>query len=140
MKWPWMTLLYVWPNHIPVESAQYPSWNMNKHNILYALTPRPNLGIKQHSLKYYNRDRGIDLINLINILHNKKCWLFIPPYYDEIMSIVSYKYTKTISSSNFNHIKTVSEYELSWFMENRYPYECQVSPLGSEHHGPTIRQ
>jgi len=93
---------------------------------------------KQTFIKMLYRDRGIDLINLPNILHNKKVQSYIPPYFDATMPTISYKYTKTISSAIFNHIKTVSEFELDQFTTNRYPCECQNSPFISTHHGHVI--
>ena len=73
---------------------------------------------KQTFIKLFYRDRGIDLINLSNILHNKKVPSFIPPYLNTNVPIISYKYTKNISSSLFNHVRTVSEFELDQFCQN----------------------
>ena len=84
------------------------------------------------------KDRGIDLINLSNILHNKKVQSLIPPYLDTSVPTISYKYTKTISSSIFNHVKTVSEFEVDRFCHNEYPCECGQSPFLSTHHGHVI--
>ena len=93
---------------------------------------------KRTFIKMLYRDRGIDLINLSNILHNKKVLSFIPPYLDTSVPILSYKYTKTISSSIFNHVKTVSEFEVNRFRHNGYPCECSQSPFLSPPHGHII--
>ena len=54
------------------------------------------------------------------------------------MPTVSYRYTKTISSSIFNHIKTISEFELDKFTAKEYVCDCQNSPFVSNYHGHVI--
>ena len=93
---------------------------------------------KRTFIKILFRDRGIDLINLPNILHNKKVLSLIPPYFDTTVPTVSYKYTRTISSSIFNHIKTVSEFDFNILIHDKYPCHCADSPYISNHHGHVI--
>ena len=107
------------------------------HRLFKPVTTHENK-TKPVFIKIFYRDRGIDLINLPNILHNKKVQSLIPPYFDATMPTVSYKYTKTISSSIFNHIKTVSEFELDKFTAKEYMCDCQNSPFISNDHGHVI--
>ena len=93
---------------------------------------------KQDFIKLTYNDRGIDYINLSNILHNKKVQSCIPPYLDTNVPKLSYKYSKTIQSKIFNHIKTVDEFVLDDFMNDEYPCTCHNSPYISGHHGHVI--
>ena len=54
------------------------------------------------------------------------------------MPTFSYKYTKTISLSIFNHIKTVSGFEQDRFMANGYACDCQSCPFNTDYHGHII--
>ena len=111
--------------------------DISNHRLFKPVSTNPDK-IKPAFIKILYRDRGIDFINLPDILHNKKVKSFIPPYFDLIVPTVSYKYTKNISSTIFNHIKTVSEFELDRFKANGYPCDCQNSPFVSVYHGHII--
>ena len=93
---------------------------------------------KQDFIKLTYNDRGIDYINLSNILHNKKVQSCIPPYLDTSVPKLSYKYSKTIQSKIFNHIKTIDKFTLDNYMNGEYPCPCHNSPYISGHHGHVI--
>ena len=53
-------------------------------------------------------NKGIDVINISTILHHKEVVSKFPLYFKiQSLSILSYSYTKTISSIIFNHKKTL---------------------------------
>ena len=93
---------------------------------------------KQNFIKLTYYDRGIDHINLSNILHNKKVQSYIPPYLDNTVPKISYKYSKTIASKIFNHTKSVKEFKIDTYIKGEYSCPCQNSPYISEHHGHVI--
>ena len=59
-------------------------------------------------IKIYFHNKGIDKVNLTNILHNKLVKSKVPIYFQEQdPPLISYKYTNTISRSVFNYNQTV---------------------------------
>ena len=78
--------------------------DISNHSLLKPVSKYQNK-TKTTFIKILYRARGIDLINLPNILHNKKVQSFIQPYFDTTMPTVSYKYITNISSAICNHIK-----------------------------------
>ena len=51
---------------------------------------------------------------------------------------ISYKYTKTISSSIFNHNKAVQEFSADAYREGSYTCECSSSPFQYNPHGHVV--
>ena len=93
---------------------------------------------KEDFIKLTYNDRGIDYINLSNILHNKKVQSCLPPYLDANVPKLSYEYPKTIHSRIFNHIKAVDEFVLDDYIKGKYSCPCHDSPYVSNHHGHVI--
>lgn len=68
-------------------------------------------------MKIFHRDKGIDFINIANILHNKKVQKSIPDYFeDRSCPIISYKYPKPIGPTIFNHTKVTSNFRLQDYL------------------------
>jgi hypothetical protein len=60
-------------------------------------------------LKVLFHSKGIDMVNLPSLLHNKNVITTIPLCINNTHPIVSYQYTNTISSRVLNHKTVVSE-------------------------------
>jgi hypothetical protein len=64
---------------------------------------------KRSFLKLSIANKGLDGINLGNILHHKSVKSKIPPYFkDQSVPIISYVYTRTIASNIFNYSCVIS--------------------------------
>ena len=78
------------------------------------------------TIKFVNK--GIDYLNISNILRNKKVMQQIPPYFkDNEPPIISYRYPKSIASKilNFNHV--AKNFDGSTFNANNPNCECESS-------------
>ena len=76
------------------------------------------------NLKFTNK--GIDAINISNILHHKRVKSNIPSYFkDQTSPIVSYSYTNHVASKNFNHKKVLQNLNIDDLKAK--PPECACS-------------
>ncbi len=67
------------------------------------------------------KNKGIDSINIGNILHNKLVRKTIPPYFDNVEEPnISYKYTNSIRNNIINYNHTISNLDLTEY-ENGIP-------------------
>ena len=80
--------------------------NSPRHNIDYQADNKRFISILFHS-------KGMDMVNLPSLLHNKNVISAIPSCIDNTPPIVSYRYTSTIASKVFNHKKVVSEIDFT---------------------------
>ena len=64
-------------------------------------------------MKVLFHSKGIDMVNLPSLLHNKNVVSAIPSYIDNTPPIVSYKYTNTIARKILNFKKVVSDIDFS---------------------------
>ena len=81
----------------------------------------------RHFLKVEFANKGIDAINIANILHNKSVQANIPPYFRYTSSpLISYRYTKPIASKLFNYKKTLQQLNLD-DLRTTPPAACSCS-------------
>ena len=71
--------------------------------------------------------KGMDMVNLPSLLHNKNVISAIPPNVNNTPPIVSYIHTNTIAHKIFNHKKVVSDIDFSVGF-NMVTCECSSSP------------
>ena len=74
--------------------------------------------------------KGMDMINLPSLLHNKKVVSTIPSYIDNTPPTVSYRYTNTIANKVFNHKKVISEIDFD-IGSGDMVCKCMSSPYTS---------
>ena len=73
-------------------------------------------------------NKGIDAVNLPSILRSKSVTETVPTYFKEKEPpIISYTYTKTISSKIFNFSSTLSDLDYHQFHNNPTQCECNTS-------------
>ncbi len=76
---------------------------------------------KRYFMKILFKNKGIDSINIGNILHNKLVRKTIPPYFDNLeVPVISYKYTNSIRNNIINYNDTISNLDLTEY-ENGIP-------------------
>jgi hypothetical protein len=64
-------------------------------------------------------NKGIDAINISNILNRKEVVKEIPPYFkNQSVSIVSYSYTISIGSKIFNYKETLQDINIKEYLKN----------------------
>ena len=73
-------------------------------------------------------NKGIDAINVSNILHNKKVTSTIPSYFkNQSVPILSYRYTKTISRKIFNYNRALPHFKIDEFLTTPASCDCSTS-------------
>ena len=82
---------------------------------------------KRNFINVLFHSKGMDMVNLPSLLHNKNVISAIPPNVNNTPPIVSYKYTNTIAHKIFNHKKVVSDIDFS-VGSNMMTCECSSSP------------
>lgn len=94
---------------------------------LYPPKPDVNQEKKRRFLPILFHNKGMELINLPNILHNKTVSEKIPDYFvNKDAPSLCYKYTKTIASKVFNHKQVCKEFDNSKGTAT-YPCECNLN-------------
>ena len=84
-------------------------------------------------------NKGIDAINISNILHRQKVLSKVPPYFkNQSVPIVSYSYTKTIGSRIFNHKKTLQNLNIEEYLKCPLTCDCTSSPFNYSPSGHVI--
>ena len=74
--------------------------------------------------------KGINSINLGNILHHKSVKSKIPPYVkDQSVPIVSYVYTRPIASKIFNYKDVLRDLNIDGFKSKPPECTCASSPF-----------
>jgi len=69
---------------------------------------------KRSFLPLFFANKGLDAINLGNILHHKSVTSKVPPYFkDKSVPIISYTYTSPIASKIFNHKRVLQELSIN---------------------------
>jgi hypothetical protein len=83
------------------------------NNRLFKPVTKHQVPPENHSfIKVKFANKGIDAINLSNILHHKKVMDTIPNYFsNQSIPIVSYTYTKPIASRIFNYKKVLQDFK-----------------------------
>ena len=96
--------------------------------------PRP-----RHFIKIHFHNKGIDKVNLHNMLHNKLVNSKVPIYFKEKEPpVISYKYTDNISRKVFNYNQTLSDVNLSKYGNWNQSCDCKSSTFCYGPHGHII--
>ena len=85
------------------------------------------LNLRRHFIKIHFHNKGIDKVNLHNMLHNKLVNSKVPIYFKEKEPpVISYKYTDNISRKVFNYNQTLSDVNLSKYGNWNQSCELQI--------------
>ncbi len=83
---------------------------------------------KRYVMKIPFKNKGIDRINIGNILHNKLVRKTIPPYFDNVeVPIIFYKYTNSIRNNIINYNDTISNLDLPEYKNGISSCNCDKS-------------
>ena len=75
-------------------------------------------------------NKGIDAINISNILNRKEVVKEIPPYFkNQSVSIVSYSYTNSIGRKIFNYKEALQDIKIEEYIKNPLTCDCSHSPF-----------
>ena len=98
------------------------------YRLFRPVRPTPYTDDNRHFMKLRFINKGIDAVNVSNILHNKNVRSTIPPYFkNQSVPVLSYKYTKTISSKIFNHKKALQCFDVDNFLTSPSSCDCSTS-------------
>ena len=102
------------------------------------ITDIPSESCRQFfKLKFYNK--GIDAVNLSNILRHKKVQSCIPEYFkSKSTPRISYTYTPTIASKLFNDKQTLQSLDIDHLTLNPAMCSCSSSPFNHSPAGHII--
>ena len=79
-------------------------------------------------LKYINK--GMDDINLSNILHDKRTYEKVPQYFqNRPPPVISYKYSNTIAAMILNFNATLRNIDIDDFIKSPPSCDCASSPF-----------
>ena len=74
-------------------------------------------------------NKGIDAINISNVLHHKEVTSKVPPYFqNQSVPIISYSYTKTIAPKIFNYKQALQGLDIDEYLKNPLTCDCSNSP------------
>ena len=97
--------------------------------------PKP----RRHFIKIHFHNKGIDKVNLHNMLHNKLVNAKVPIYFKEKEPpVISYKYTDNISRKVFYYNQILSDVNLSKYDNWNQSCDCKSSTFCFEPHGHII--
>ena len=75
-------------------------------------------------------NKGIDAINISNILNRKEVVKEIPPYFkNQSVPIVSYSYTNSIGRKIFNYKEALQDINIEEYLKNPLTCDCSHSPF-----------
>ena len=93
----------------------------------------------QHLMKIKFLHKGIDAINLIQLLRSQSVMDKIPAYFkDKEPPIISYQYTNTVANKLFNFSSTLSNLDITNYLSNTQHCQCNTSKFCYEPHGHVI--
>ena len=85
------------------------------------------------------RDKGLDHINISQILRNKSVTDKIPIYFtDKEPPIIGYRFNRSIAGNIFNYKESLSEESIGKFENGDIHCNCQNSIYKDDHHGHVI--
>ena len=74
-------------------------------------------------------NKGIDAINISNILNRKEVVKEIPPYFkNQSVPIVSYSYTNNIGRKIFNYKEALKDINIEEYLKDPLTCDCSHSP------------
>ena len=107
--------------------------DIEKYRLYKPVCTGPLTDENRHFMHIPFANKGIDAINVSNILHNKKVTSSIPSYFkNQSVPILSYKYTKTISSKIFNYNRALRHFKVDEFLTMPASCDCSTSPCKYE--------
>ena len=85
-------------------------------------------------------NKGIDFVNLSQILHNPESKTLLPPMFNKEPPMIVFDLDSTIRSKIFNYKKTIQELDVDAFLEDSttLPCSCADSSFIDAHHGHII--
>ena len=87
-------------------------------------------------IKVYFHNKGIDKVNLTNILRNKLVKSKVPIYFQEQdPPLVSYNYTTNISRSVFNYNQTIRTINFDDYNDSSSSCDCESYAFRYKPHG-----
>ena len=98
--------------------------------------PAENL---KHFMKIKFLHKGIDAINLPQLLRSQSLMDKIPAYFkDKEPPIISYQYTNTVANKLFNFSSTLSNLDITNYFSNPQHCQCNTSKFCHEPHSHVI--
>ena len=93
----------------------------------------------KHFMKIKFLHKGIDAINLPQLLRSQSVMDKIPSYFkDKEPPIISYQYTNTVANKLFNFSSTLSNLDITNYLSNPQHCQCNTSTFCYEPHGHVI--
>ena len=93
----------------------------------------------KHLMKIKFLHKGIDAINLPQLLRSQSVMDKIPAYFkDKEPPIISYQYTNTVANELFNFSSTLSNLEITNYLSHPQHCQCNTSKFWYEPHGHVI--
>ena len=100
------------------------------HNRLYKPVSEHSNDAGKSFLKIRFANKGIDAVNISNILHHKKVMSKIPPYFEQQSApLISYTYTRPIATKIFNHKRVLKNLILEDIKSKPPSCSCSSSPF-----------
>ena len=101
------------------------------HNRLYKPTSTESADNEgKYFLKVKFANKGLDALNISNILHQKKVMSEIPPYFkNKSAPLISYTYTRSIATKIFNHKRVLKNLILGDIKYKPPSCTCMSSPF-----------
>ena len=85
---------------------------------------------KRLFLKLKFKNKGIDALNISNVLNHKKVQSCVPPYFKlKTTPCISYTYTQNIASKLFNYKQVLQCLDIDHLLENTVTCSCASSPF-----------
>ena len=93
----------------------------------------------KHFMKIKFLHKGIDAINLPQLLRSQSVVDKIPAYFkDKEPPIISYQYTNTVANKLFNFSSTLSNLDITNYLSNPQHCQCNTSKFCYEPHGHVV--
>ena len=102
------------------------------------MTWRPFKPVRSEPLHDNNRiflhipfaNKGIDVINISNLLNRKEVVKEISPYFkNQAVPIVTYSYTNSIGRKMFNYKEALQDIKIEEYLKNHLTCDCFHSPF-----------
>ena len=93
----------------------------------------------KHFMKIKFLHKGIDAINLPQLLRSQSVMDKIPAYFkDKEPPVISYQYTNTVANKLFNFLSTLSNLDIRNYLSNPQHCQCNTSKFCNEPNGQVI--
>jgi hypothetical protein len=104
--------------------------DIGQHRLFKQVTMRGNEHENRNFLPLFFANKGLDAINLGNILHHKSVKAMVPPYFkDHSVPIISYSYTSPIASNIFNYKRLLQDFSIDDLKAKPPDFSCHNSPF-----------